>query len=83
MLIGIISFNNSILPNQSWVLSNVLNKGQVLNGIVYYAKINGLIHHRLHFQTSSEFFHSDKCLTVLGGIPFATSANSASTTAPK
>ncbi len=44
MQIGIISFN-SILPNQSWVLSNVLNKGQVLNSIVYYAKINGLIHH--------------------------------------
>lgn len=41
---GVISFE-SILPNQSWVLSNVLNKGQVLNSSVYYAKINVIIHH--------------------------------------
>lgn len=41
---GVISFER-MLPNQSWVLSNVLNKGQVLNSSVYYAKINGIIHH--------------------------------------
>jgi len=43
---GVISFDR-ILPNQSWILSNMLNKGQVLNSSVYYAKTSALIHHPL------------------------------------